>query len=141
MFARGRLATYGLHPRHIQPLYRAYSQELEVLDIQTRFNAQCQVKRVHARDEDGDLLFYEFGPSSQTLAALKDLAFVDIASLDLVVAGRECCMLENSQGDQVTIKAPVDGDVLNINDELLKNPGALAAQGADAGELPRPTVP
>jgi glycine cleavage system H lipoate-binding protein len=135
LLARQSLLARLIHPLSSQALRRAYSQELEVLDVQKRYNQTCEVKRVHARDEDGDLLFYEFGPNAQTLTTLKDLAFVDIVNIDVLVAGRECCMLENSLGHQVTIKAPVDGDVLHINEELIQDPASLAAKGTESSEL------
>eukprot|EP00658_Telonema_sp_P-2_P067979 TRINITY_DN56917_c0_g1_i1.p2 TRINITY_DN56917_c0_g1~~TRINITY_DN56917_c0_g1_i1.p2 ORF type:complete len:132 (-),score=25.11 TRINITY_DN56917_c0_g1_i1:202-597(-) len=76
---------------------------------------------------------YRVGPSSQMHWKVGGIQFVDFVDPGtFLVVGRPFGMVEGPKG-QVELVSPFNGEVLEVNDHLKTNPGALGAANLEVG--------
>lgn len=72
---------------------------------------------------DGDLVVV--GITEHAATALGDVVFVELPEVETMVAeGDEICVIESVKAAS-DILAPVDGEIVEINDKLVDNPGLV----------------
>lgn len=72
---------------------------------------------------EGDLVVV--GITEHAASALGDVVFVELPEIETVVAeGDEVCVIESVKAAS-DILAPVDGEIVAVNDKLTDNPGLV----------------
>ncbi|KAF0170309.1 MAG: glycine cleavage system H protein [Rhodobacteraceae bacterium] len=72
---------------------------------------------------DGDLVVV--GITEHAATALGDVVFVELPEVETVVAeGDEVCVIESVKAAS-DILAPVDGEIVEVNEKLTENPGLV----------------
>ncbi len=72
---------------------------------------------------EGDLVVV--GITEHAATALGDVVFVELPEVETMVAeGDEICVIESVKAAS-DILAPVDGEIVEINDKLVDNPGLV----------------
>lgn len=72
---------------------------------------------------DGDLVVV--GITEHAATALGDVVFVELPEVETVVAeGDEVCVIESVKAAS-DILAPVDGEIVEVNEKLADNPGLV----------------
>ncbi len=72
---------------------------------------------------EGDLVVV--GITEHAATALGDVVFVELPEVETVVAaGDEICVIESVKAAS-DILAPVDGEIVEVNDKLVDNPGLV----------------
>jgi glycine cleavage system H protein len=72
---------------------------------------------------DGDLVVV--GITEHAATALGDVVFVELPEVETVVAeGDEVCVIESVKAAS-DILAPVDGEIVEVNQKLVDNPGLV----------------
>ena len=72
---------------------------------------------------DGDLVVV--GITEHAATALGDVVFIELPEVETVVAeGDEVCVIESVKAAS-DILAPVDGEIVEVNEKLVDNPGLV----------------